>query len=444
MAFIVFKTKYSEGLKQPAFVPTGILDIDSQGVHSVANYEFVRVAIEFNNYKQVIVSGTASHSTTWVLKKDGTLWGAGCNYYGSQGSGNYDDVKTFTRRLTNVKQIAASEYTTYAVKKDGTLWCCGRNDYGQQGSGNTTVVTTFTQRLTNVSKVVCGGIFTAWAIKNDGTLWGTGNNGIGSQGSGDTTNVTTFTQRLTNVIDVKATPDETWALRADGSLWSCGSNSYGQQGIGNTTTVKTFTKKMENVKDFNLSNEHTWVIKNDGTLWGCGSNSHGQQGSGNTTNVTSFTQRMTNVKQVFCDDRVSWVLKNDGTFWGCGSNSKGQQGNGEEGNNKYVTTFTQRLTNVADASCSGETTWAIKTNKTLWGCGSETYGQQGSGRYSDYYGVKNFTQRLSNVERVACSKVNTWAVVGNESLYSCGNNEKGQQGTGSTDTRINTFAKRNV
>ena len=450
MAFIVLNPIGNRtSIEPPAFVPSGTMEIDSEGTFEVSNYEFVKVLVEFNDYKQLI----SSNSVTFLLKRDGTYWSCGSAAYGVQGNGETQTNKmvlSFTQRLTNVKQISGSDFVAFAVKKDGTLWGTGRNNVGQQSTGNTTDVPEFTQRLTNVAKVAVSSD-TTWVIKNDRTLWGCGRNDYGQQGSGNTTDVLTFTQRLTDVIDVKVTSEVTWVLRSDGTLWGCGRNNHGQQGSGNTTDVLVFTKRMENVKDFDVSDTSIWVIKNDGTLWGCGLNGGGQQGSGNTTDVLTFIQRLTDVKKVVCSGSRSlstgttWALKNDGTLWGCGSKTNGQQGDGDYGISG-ITKFTQRLTDVIDVACSMDTTWAIKSNKTLWGCGSISYGQQGSGKRSESasLSVKTFTQRLTNVEAVICNTSRTWAIVGYHDLYSCGSNSSGQQSTGSSTSYISTFGKRTV
>ena len=193
MSFIVLKTLNQANLEPPAFVPTGIYTAFSQGIHNVANYEFIEVLIETNQLRQLEVSA----ETTWVLKTDGTLWGTGYNYFGQQGSGDTKDVLTFTQRLTDVKEFSCFETTTWAIKNDGTLWGCGCNRNGEQGDNSTTDALTFTQRLTDVKKIIFSNSMpgATWAIKNDDTLWGCGFNEYGQQGSGNNLKVLNFTER---------------------------------------------------------------------------------------------------------------------------------------------------------------------------------------------------------------------------------------------------------
>ena len=411
---------------------------------------------------------SCTETNSWALKTDGTLWGCGSNYYGQQGagtSGSGTNVTTFTQRMTDVEHVYACSQVTWALKTDGTLWGCGRNIYGQQGSGeidsnDENPVTTFTQRLTDVSKLFISKQygFETWAVKTDGTLWGCGRGLGGQQGNGSTNDVTTFTQRLTDVKDVillgeyyNGMCDSTWVIKNDNTLWGCGYNANGSQGSGQQSEeVKIFTQRLTDVIKVSCSMNTTWALKTDGTLWGCGTGSYGQQGDGSTSYITTFTKRLTEVRDVFASQDETWALKTDGTLWICGRNTYGQQGNGSTDPNDryYVKTFTQRLNDVKKLCCNVRETWAIKTDGTLWGCGYNDTAQQGSGGTTD---VTYLTQRLTDVKEVfhgipSNPSVNvsyaTWALKTDGTLWGCGNNSKGQQGSGNT-TDVTTFTKRN-
>ena len=302
----------------------------------------------FNLEGQMITKVIANTTTTWVLTKDGKLFGCGYNSNGQQGDGTTTDVKTFTQRLEGetVKDISAAPSETWAVTTDGKLFGCGANNSGQQGDGTTTDVKTFTQRLTTetIDSVHTSGGST-FAVTTDGKLFGCGNAGSGQQGSGTTTNVTTFTQRLEGEnVKTVTTGQTTWVLTKDGKLFGCGRNSSGNQGDGTTTDVKTFTQRLttETIGSFVGGDSVTWAVTTDGKLFGCGSGFGGQQGDGNTTAVTSFTQRLTTetISSVAAGSSTTWAVTTDGKLFGCGYNSNGQQGDGTTNN---VTSFTQRL-----------------------------------------------------------------------------------------------------
>ena len=410
-----------------------------------AQYEVIEIAEVF-----------CSSKNTWIITNDGKLFGCGDNQYGQQGDGTTVNVTTFTERLENetISTVSCSKNTTWVLTTDGKLFGCGRNTNGQQGDGTTTDVKTFTQRLSGETIAsISSNDFGTWAVTTDGKLFGCGSGYGGAQGNGSTSNVTSFTQRLSGetIANVySGTGDRTWAVTTDGKLFGCGSGAGGAQGNGSTTNVTSFTQRLDNetVASVTCSGNNTWAVTTDGKLFGCGQNSYGQQGDGTTNNVTTFTQRLDNetVANVYSGGGyATWVVTTDGKLFGCGSGNGGAQGDGTSTN---VTTFTQRLsgetiasvsTNI-DISNSSGTTWAVTTDGKLFGCGSNTDGQQGDGTTTN---VTTFTQRLSGqtIASVSSSIITIWAVTTDGKLFGCGDNDQGQQGDGTT-TDVKTFTQR--
>ena len=126
---------------------------------------------------------------------------------------------------------------------------------------------------------------------------------------------------------------------------------------------------------------------------------------------------------VFSSYNTTWILTSKGDLYGCGSGSYGQQGSGGSGDGSDVLVFTKRASNVKTVSCSDYTTWYIDNNNNLYGCGKNDIGQQGSGNTSN---VLTFTKRAENVKEVSCSYRTTWYIDNNNKLYGCGANEYGQ------------------
>lgn len=446
MTFIVFKTKEPTFLEPPSFVPSGTLEIEANGTYNVANKEFVNVLVQNKMIEQVAISNVC----TWVLTKAGDLYGCGRGQSGEQGNGGSSDILTFTKRMTNVKKVFCSRYTdigctTWALKKDGTLWGTGYATYGQQSDDNinTHNVYSFTQRLTDVKDAFVYSTMT-WALKNDDSLWGTGDNTGGQMGIGSTTpeRVGTFRKIMDNVKKAQSFGYRTgFVLKTDGTLWNFGSGSAIEM-------VRTPTQRLSNVVDFavpkitgNGSYSNCWAVRTDGTLWGCGVNSYGQQGNGqsgssSSYNVKYLTQRLTNVKSVACSGLTTWAIKNDDTLWGCGEGVYGQQGSGDT---KNVLTFTQRMTNVKKVDCENDFTFALKNDGTLWSCGRNDYGQQGISDTSTY--VKSFTQRMTDVKDFYLSDGITWVLKNDGTLWGTGRNTYGQQSSGNTTT-VKAFTQR--
>lgn len=117
---------------------------------------------------------------TIAIKKNGSLWGWGRNDSGQLGLGH-----TFRNQTTPVQigvdadwtMVAAGGEYTVALKKNGTLWAWGTNYYGQLGLGDYVYRDKPTLIGTDADweYVACGWTHTL-AIKTNGTMWAWGDN----------------------------------------------------------------------------------------------------------------------------------------------------------------------------------------------------------------------------------------------------------------------------
>ncbi|RXM63232.1 hypothetical protein BOQ60_18005 [Chryseobacterium sp. CH1] len=134
-------------------------------------------------------------------------------------------------------------------------------------------------------------------------------------------------------------------------------------------------------KSIASGSEHTFAIKANGTLWSWGSNSNGDLGDGTTVYKISPVQvgTDTNWKSVDGGRDHSIGLKTDGTLWAWGANNNGQLGDGTS-ENKFIPTQvgTETSWQSVHASFMGSS-FAVKTDGTLWAWGDNLYGQLGDG-----------------------------------------------------------------
>jgi alpha-tubulin suppressor-like RCC1 family protein len=347
------------------------------------------------------------------LFRDGNLWIWGSEGYGRLGNasligGITTPITTFTGG-SNWKQVSCGRQHASAIKTDGTLWIWGGiiskgANSGQLGnastSGSSTPITTFTGG-TNWKQVSCGrgSNYTA-AIKTDGTLWTWGYGPEGRLGNAQATNVSTPVTTFaggTNWKQVSTGGYHTAAIKTDGTLWTWGLGTAGRLGNGATagsidTPITTFAGGT-NWKQVSSGSSHTAAIKTDGTLWAWGRGNEGQLGDYTTLNrstpVTTFTGG-TNWKQVSCGVDHTAAIKTDGTLWTWGNGGDGQLGRFSfytskltpittfAGGNNWADTATTDAEDLYTLSAASNTSFAIKTDGTLWTWGSGTYGKLGT------------------------------------------------------------------
>ena len=346
--------------------------------------------IKSNEIKQI---ACCNDSSTFILKKDGSLYACGKNTDGQLGLGDIDTRTAFTRvNIDNVKQIACGDTHAFILKNDGIVFACGGNNKGQLGLGiSTTSIKVFTQvEIDNVKQIACGKGYSI-LLKNDGTIWSCGDNANGQLGLSDSTSRTTFTQvEIDNVKQIACGSTHTFILKNDGTVFACGGNSKGQLGLNNTDSRDSFVQvEIDNVKQIACGYYYTFILKNDGTVWSCGDNTSGVLGLGtNTSNFKVFTQVTTNinndVKEIIgnigCvmnsssnNASCTFILKNDGSIWACGWNTPKSRLGGLTTSTAYRT-FTQLTTNVNNdvkqLACGENHTIILKNDGTVWGCGT--------------------------------------------------------------------------
>ena len=126
-----------------------------------------------------------------ALKKDGSLWLWGSNFYGQLGKtgvGQYSSIPV--KVLDNVAQFSLGFCHSGAVKKDGSLWLWGLNHIGQIGIGSCDYnadrfYSSPVKVMDDAAVIALGGDFSA-AVMNDGSLWMWGRNGGSQLGDGTT------------------------------------------------------------------------------------------------------------------------------------------------------------------------------------------------------------------------------------------------------------------
>lgn len=253
--------------------------------------------IDFN---KPTIAGGAAH--TVGIKEDGTVVGAGANWWGQLNVSGW----------TNIKAVAAAWHHTVGLKEDGTVVAVGR------------IPLSVVSEWANI-KAVAAGWRHVTGLKEDGTVVDTGYGGqidvsgwtnIKAIAAGyahtvglkeDGTVVATGGYPVADWTDIKAIAagdSHTVGLKSDGTVEAVGSNEYGQLNVSEWTNIKTIA----------ATGGQTIGLKEDGTVVAVGANWDGQ------LNVSDWT----NIKAIAAGSAHTLGLREDGTVVGVGANWYGQ------------------------------------------------------------------------------------------------------------------------
>ena len=190
-------------------------------------------------------------------------------------------------------------------------------------------------------------------------------------------------------------------IKTDGTLWTWGGNNLGT--LGNNTMVDSNVPIQigtdTNWKTLEVGQAHIIALKTDGTLWGWGNNFQGQLGIGTTTasgvRVPTQIGTATDWKTISSTYNHTLAIKTNGTLWAWGRNDyTGQLGDGTT-TNRIVPTQIGTATNWAFISAGDHHSMAIKTDGTLWTWGNNDGGELGTGNTTTYLNPTNISATVA-------------------------------------------------
>ena len=232
------------------------------------------------------------------------------------------------------------------------------------------------------------------------------------------------------------------------TMWGWGDNEGGGLGLNDTADrsspvqVGTNSSWSKLTTSLDLTLNSGSAIKSDGTLWVWGNYYQGLLGlnQGANGNISSPTQVGTDTTwNNIAMSRTTWATKTDGTLWSWGYNVYGQLGQ----NNRIGCSSPVQLPGT-DWSTVGQgysTKFAIKTDGTMWGAGSNNNGYLGQNTSNP--GVANISSPVQ-VPGTTWSKVLTFqdgvlALKTDNTLWSWGagtTSGQGDYGKRSSPTQI--------
>lgn len=376
-----------------------------------------------------IISASRFHSCG--VQTDGTLWCWGSDITGQLGNGAGGDSAApvqETTAATNWKTVSAGENHTCAVKTNGTLWCWGDDGNLTLGNGATTGIqqspvqeassATDWDSVSSSQRHTC-------AVKTNGTLWcwGIDTNGrLGNGAGGNANSPVQESSAATNWRSVaqNAQASHSCAVKTNGTLWCWGWDGGGQLGNGVTSTdQQSPVQESSNSTDWSMVSvgvNYTCAVKTNGTLWCWGTDNYTLGDGPEWAPQASPVQEAT-----YSTDWVSvsagWyhtcALKNNGSLWCWGQETYGELGNGDKLHPIQPSPVPEatRAMNWGFVSAGYWFGCAIKTNRTLWCWGDDTYGEIADGP------PETFGQNAPIQEATASS---SWMSVASGRDHGCG------------------------
>ena len=303
-----------------------------------------------------------------------------------------DDVTT-PRRISGEDKwtaVSAGTHHSNAIREDGTLWEWGQFTVEHPGTAiynvNYYTPTQVPQPYIRWRSIVATGIFNSFFISESGELYGSGRNSMGEVlGDGryrpppHYIRVPLRVEGTVNVESVHPYHGSTAALRSDGRIYTWGTNNWGQLGSNAWFTAPYLiplggppaAASVAMGDDFMLA-----TGRDDGSLWSWGRNQYGQLGYetvGSSEPTPTRIGTETDWKTVYASEFTSFALKTDGTLWTWGRDLL---------NENVVNPFPTRLGSGNDwesMSVMGTHVLAMKKDGTLWAYGNNNHGQLGDG-----------------------------------------------------------------
>jgi len=330
----------------------------------------------------------------------GELWSWGYNANGPLGQNNLT-------RYSSPVQIPGTQWTsdirhgyqsTLATKTDRTLWAWGYNAYGHLGQNDRTQYSSPRQIPGTQWGTIGHSYFGGLGTKTDGTLWSWGRNSNGQLGQNSST-----TDHRSSPVQI---PGTQWVYndphligggdynamlgycaKTDNTIWLWGSNNYGGLGQNNKTPYSS-PVQLPGTQWSNIFIAYSsGGVKTDGTLWVWGDNNKAQLGQNNRTFYSSPVQ-IPGTQWAYYSQSYgrSLASKTDGTLWAWGMNNVGQIGDNSATYRSSPTQIpgTQWDIGPRGISAGFYSTYALKTDGTLWAWGYNAYGELGQDNRTYY------------------------------------------------------------
>jgi alpha-tubulin suppressor-like RCC1 family protein len=316
-----------------------------------------------------------------------------------------------------IVDIVEASDASMMLKEDGSVWTTGEGSEAMLGTCDLDGRYTWTRVATGATKIMAD-TDSFYFIKTDGTVWGTGS--LTRFLGPDFYSVMKFTQiPVSNVAKIHAGTGSLFVQRTDGTLWQLDKEIWDTSGRSYSPPLQVAS----NVKDVTPVRAGFYALKTDNSVWY-------QTWAGASSKVAD------NVAQFTATDNSRMWVGRDGLVYAWGNDGGSCNIFGVNTPTGTYSTATQVASHIGPAAhvyMSGNHTYILGADGTLWGAGCND-----SGREVSYFGDGTFNARPAFTTMATGVKLFTGTFVVNTSdaLYAFGNNYSGQFGNG---THTNSF-----
>lgn len=398
-------------------------------------------AVQANNV-QVVSNG----DTTFLIESNGTVKGWGRNYKGEVGNGTMVDQHTpvTIEGLSNIKEIIPNDYGYgyfYAIDTAGQAYSWGYNGYGQLGLGNTSNQLTPLRigNLPEVSQIILNE-YTTYALTPNGDLYAWGKNDYGQVGNNNKTNQVTPIKILSNVTSLRCKAGVAFAITEDKNVYAWGRGNDFQMGNGDVITAQTTPIRitaLSNVDEVVTNGIASFAIcDNRQEVYSWGEGWRDELGTYAERNeipkrIWILSDLNETIDELIIDQNTAFAITSDNTLYGWGSNGYNELGNGstyDQGTPKPIT----NIPKVNQFIFNGYSGVLLGVDGCVYTWGKNPYGEVGSGDQYRQRHAEKLTRLGNNVVQIYNGHNAMYAKDANGIMYGWGTNNLGQLAIGNT------------
>ena len=313
--------------------------------------------------------------------------------WGRNSSGECGDLSNKDRYIADkpVDSVKGAIYVdagyrhSCAVDGNGVPWCWGANNYRQVSpSGSGSFTTPQKVALTDVVSLHLGWESSCATLKN-ATVWCWGRGSAGVLGNKSTATLTKPVQ-VANLTDVKGADMDQLSgcgsKKGQGYCW--GQNTSFLFGIGKVLRYAAFEKSGFGaaVASMHMGSSAACALDTNGGVACAGSNYYGVMGSGATGSgnyaVTPVAVKLPPIASMDVSYFLAYAVTKEGDVWGWGKDNSGNMAQGSSTGKIYPPTQLTKLGKATLARASVFHGCLIRSDKSVWCWGSNSWGLLGN------------------------------------------------------------------